>query len=62
MAQDNDKILRLLPNASSCMLDKPGVFNYINHIHGGFMIVSLDKASNDFIIVCRKFSLYVTKD
>ena len=34
---------------------------YINYLHGGLVIVSVDKASNNFVIVCSKSSLYLIK-
>ena len=36
-------------------------YEYITHFHDIFVIVSVDKASNNFGIVCKPFYLYVIK-
>ena len=52
-----EKTLKCLPNTlkSSHMLDKPEVCKYINFLHDRFVIVPVDKASNNFVIVCKKY-------
>ena len=39
-----------------------GVFDYIKYLHKRFVIVPVDKASNKFGIVCKKFYLKIMKE
>ena len=38
-------------------MDRPEVRQYINYLHDRFVIVPVDKASNNFGIVCKSFYL-----
>ena len=42
------------------MMYKPDVRKYINYFHDRFVIIPVDKASNNFCIVCKSF--YVMKN
>ena len=42
-------------------MDRPEVRQYINYLHDRFVIVPVDKASNNFSIVCKSFYLDVIK-
>ena len=43
-------------------MDRPEVRQYINYLHDRFVIVPVDKASNNFDIVCKSFYLDVIKN
>ena len=43
-------------------MDRPEVRQYINYLHDRFVIVPVDKASNNFGIVCKSFYLDVIKN
>ena len=43
-------------------MDRPEVRQYINYLHDRFVIVPVDKASNNFRIVCKSFYLDVIKN
>ena len=43
-------------------MDRPKVRQYINYLHDRFVIVPVDKASNNFGIVCKSFYLDVIKN
>ena len=62
--QEIDKVLNYLPITfeSSFIVDRPEVRQYINYLHDRFVIVPVDKASNNFGIVCKSFSLDVIKN
>ena len=62
--QEIDKVLKSLPITfvSSFIMDRPEVRQYINYLHDRFVIVPVDKASNDFGIVCKSFNLDVFKN
>ena len=53
---DIDKAFKCSPNTfkSSHILDKPEVCKYIHFLHDKFVIVPVDKASNNVGIVCQK--------
>ena len=59
-----DKVLKSLPNTfdPSFIMDRPEVRQYINYLHDRFVIVPVDKASNNFGIVCKSFYLDVIKN
>ena len=42
-------------------MDRPEVRQYINYLHDRFVIVPVNKASNNFSIVCKSFYLDVIK-
>ena len=64
--QEIDKVLKLkslpLTFESSFIMDRPEVRQYINYLHDRFVIVPVDKASNNFAIVCKSFHLDVIKN
>ena len=62
--QEIDKVLKSLPITfvSSFIMDRPEVCQYINYLHDRFVIVPVDKASNNFGIVCKSFYLDVIKN
>ena len=64
LIQGIHKAFKSLPGTfkSSCILDKPEVRTYIKFLHDRFVIVPVDKASNNFGIVCKKFYLEVIKN
>ena len=64
ITRDIAKALTCLPNTfkSSHILNKPEVCKYINFLHDRFVIVPVDKASNNFGIVCKIFYLDVIKN
>ena len=43
-------------------MDRPEVRQYINCLHDRFVIVPVDKASNNFGIVCKSFCLDVIEN
>ena len=43
-------------------MDIPEVHQYMNYLHDRFVIVPVDKASNNFGIVCKSFYLDVIKN
>ena len=43
-------------------MDRPEVRQYINYLHDRFLILPVDKASNNFGIVCKSFYLDVIKN
>ena len=43
-------------------MDRPEVRQFINYLHDRFVIVPVDKASNNFGIVCKSFYLDVIKN
>ena len=59
--QEIKLILKQLPSKfpSSQILNRPEVIKYIQYLHDRFVIVPVDKASNNFGIVCKKFYLEV---
>ena len=59
-----DKVLKSLPSTfdPSFIMDRPEVRQYINYLHDRFVIVPVDKASNNFGIVCKSFYLDVIKN
>ena len=61
--QEIDKVLKSLPITfeSSFIMDRPEVRQYINYLHDRFVIVPVDKASNNFGILCKSFYLDVIK-
>jgi hypothetical protein len=46
---------------SNSVLYKVNIKNYINYLHNKFVIVPVDKASNNFAIICKQFYLNVLK-
>ena len=62
--QEIDKVLKSLPITfeSSFLLDQPEIRQYINNLYDRFVIVPVDKASNNFGIVCKSFYLDVIKN
>ena len=62
--QENDKVLKSLPITfeSSLIMDRPEVRQYIKYLHDRFVIVPVDKANNNFGIVCKSFYLDVIKN
>ena len=62
--QEIDKVLKSLPITfvSSFIMDRPEVRQYINYLHDRFVIVPVDKAGNNFGIVCKSFYLDVLKN
>ena len=44
---------------SNDVFKQPDVKKYIEHLHDRFVIVPVDKASNNFAIICKKFYLEV---
>ena len=42
-------------------MDRPEVRQYINYLHDRFVVVPVDKASNNFGILCKSFYLDVIK-
>ena len=59
-----DMLLKSLPSTfdPSFIMDRPEVRQYINYLHDSFVIVPVDKASNNFGIVCKSFYLDVIKN
>ena len=57
------EVLKSLPITfeSSFIMDRPEVRQYINYLYARFVIVPVDKASNNFGIVCKSFYLNVIK-
>ena len=43
-------------------MDRPEVRQYINYLHDRLVIVPVDKAGNNFGIVCKSFYLDVIKN
>ena len=64
ITRDIDKALKCLPNTfkSSHIVDKPEVCKYINFLYDRFVIAPVDKASNNFGIVCKFLYLDVIKN
>ena len=62
--QEIDNVLKSLPITfePSFIMDRPEVRQYINYLHDRFVIVPVDKASNNFAIVCKSFYLDVIKN
>ena len=60
-----DKVRSRVKSLSSSQLESNDVFRnkevqkYIEHLHSRFVIVPVDKASNNFAIICRKFYIEV---
>ena len=63
ITRDIDRALKCLPNTFkySHILDKPEVCKHINFLYDRFVIVPVDKASDNFGIVCKTFYLDVIK-
>ena len=57
------KILRLSQKSMkpNQVLTRPDVINYLNKLHSRFVIVPIDKASNNFAIICKVFYIQVLK-
>ena len=55
--QEIDKVLKSLPITfeSSFLLDQPEIRQYINNLYDKFVKVPVDKAGNNFGIVCKSF-------
>ena len=64
ITQDIDKALESLPYTfkSSCILDIAEVSKNINSPHDRFVIVPVDKTSNNFRNVCNNFYLDVIRN
>ena len=45
--------------SSNNIFEKPEVNEYLNQVHDRFVIVPVDKASNNFAIVCKLFYIKV---
>ena len=57
--KDRVKALPVSKLESNDVFRQPDVKKYIEHLHNRFVIVPVDKASNNFAIICKKFYLEV---
>lgn len=48
--------------AGNAVLNKPIVRQYLNHLQSRYVITTVDKASSNFVFVCRKYYLEVLLD
>ena len=59
IVKDRVKALPASKLESNDVFKQPDVKKYIEHLHDRFVIVPVDKASNNFAIICKKFYLEV---
>ena len=61
LKKSNLKIERLKTKIQSCftkpILSDPDVLAYLSTLHRKYVIVPIDKASNNFAFICKKFCI-----